>query len=221
MFLFAHLDHQNLIASLLDFHSNLINWLLLAAIVFWLIRNFIPPVIRKRQELINNELAMATKTRQEAESALAEQKQQIAQASKAAEQIVVEAKHTAKQMAEEIKLQTEKDMSEMLAKFELAAHNERQAAILEMRAVVSKAAIQLAEENLKAILSPSNKAKIANEFMDELGKLNQSNVDTDRSANKEKKVPTYKSAPIEAKVNGQRVDIQRGGKIKSTINEQN
>lgn len=218
MFLFAHVGHENIIASLLDFHSNFINWLLLVAIVYWLVRNFIPPVISKRQQSINNELAMAAKTRQDAELALAEQKRQIEQASKAAEQIVVEAKETAKQMSNDIKQQTEKDMSEMLTKFEMAAHNERQAAILEMRAVVSKAAVKLAEQNLNAILSPGNKAKIANEFMAELSKLNQSNLGTDSQTDGPE---TYQSAPIEAKVNHQRADLERSNKMSSTINEQN
>jgi F-type H+-transporting ATPase subunit b len=179
MYLFAEVGQENLIASLLDFHSNFINWLLLVGILFFLIRKFIPPVIAQRQLSINNELAAAAKTRQDAELALAEQKAQIEQASQAVEKIVVEARQTAKQMSEEVRKQTEQDTADLLKKFEMAAHNERQAAVLEMRNIVARAAITLAEENLQSALTADNKTKIAQEFMGELSRVNQTKLGTE------------------------------------------
>ena len=174
MYLFAEVGQENLIASLLDFRSNFINWVLLLAVLFFLIKKFVPPLIQQRQQSINNELAAAAKTRHDAERALAEQKEQIAKASQAAEKIVAEAKQVAKQMTEEVKKQTEQEASELLKKFETAAHNERQVAVMEMRKIVAKVAIKLAEENLQSGLTADNKLKLGQEFMGELSKLNQS-----------------------------------------------
>jgi len=180
MFLFAEVGQENLIASLLDFHSNFLNWLLLVAILFFLIKKYVPPVISQRQLSINSELAAAAKTRQEAEQALVDQKRQIEQASQAVEKIVIEARQTAKQMSEEVRKQTEQDTADLLKKFEMAAQNERQAAVLEMRHIVARAAIQLAEENLQSGLTADNKAKIAQEFMSELSRVNQTNLGTEQ-----------------------------------------
>ncbi len=179
MYLFAELGQENIITSLLDFHSNFINWLLLLVILFFLIRKFIPPLISQRQLSINNELAAAAKTRQDAERALAEQKLQIEQASQAAEKIVVEARQIAKQMSEEMRQQTVQERSDLLKKFDMAVHNERQAAVLEMRSIVARAAIKLAEENLRATLTANNKVNLGHEFMDELSKLSQTNLESE------------------------------------------
>jgi len=176
MYLFAEVGQENLIGSLLDFHSNFINWLILLVIVAVLIRKGIPPIISQRQLSINTELEAAAQTRQNAEQALAEQKKQIEQASEAADKIVLEAKQTASQMVQEIHKQTEQDKSDLLKKFELAVSNERQAAVLEMRNIVAKAAIKLTEESLPAILTDVTKTNIGQQFIGELSHFGQPNA---------------------------------------------
>jgi len=184
MFILAEVGQENIIASLLDFRSNMINWIILIVLIVWAIKKYVPAFISQRQQAINNELELAAKTRKEAEQTLAEQKQKIEQASREAEQIILEAKHAAKQMAEDLKQQTENDIADLRKKFELAAHNERQAAIVEMRNIVAKAAMQLAEENLRSTLTPNNKIKIAQEFMGELGKIGGANITNEMISNR-------------------------------------
>ena len=176
MFLFAEVGQENLIASLLDFRSNIINWILLVVLITWAIKKFVPAFISQRQEAINNEIELAVKTRQEAEQALTQQKQKIEEAAQEIEKIVLEAKHAAKQMAADLKQQTEKDTIDLVKKFELAAQNERQAAVMEMRNIVAKAAISLAKENLQANLTENSKAKLAQEFMGELSNMASSSM---------------------------------------------
>lgn len=180
MFIFAEVGHENIVAALLDFRSNFINWILLIVLIVWAIKKFVPSFIAQRQQKINSELDLAIKTRQEAQAALAEQKKKIEAAEHEAENIVKEAKQAAARMAEDLKRQTETDITELHKKFELAAHNEKQAAILEMRTIVAKAAIQLAQENLKSTLTEKNKTKIAHEFMGELSKIGSSNFDNEK-----------------------------------------
>ena len=124
-------------------------------------------------------MAAAAKTRQEAERALAEQKEQIAKASHAAEKIVVEARKVAKQMTDEVNKQTEQETADLLKKFDTAVHNERQAAVLEMRSIVARAAIKLAQENLQSGLTAENKTRLNQEFMDELSNLNQAALNSE------------------------------------------
>ena len=176
MFVFAEVSHENLVAALLDFRSNFINWILLVVLLIWAIKKFVPSFIAKRQQVINNELELAIKTRKEAELALAAQKEKIEKAAQDAEHIVLEAKQAATRMSEDLKQQTELDISELRKKFEMAAHNEKQAAVLEMRAIVAKAAIKLTEENLESNLTEKNKTKIAHEFMGELSKIGSSSM---------------------------------------------
>jgi len=182
MFLFAEVGHENIVAALLDFRSNLLNWILLIGLLIWAIKKYLPSFIAQRQQAINNELELAIKTRKEAELALAGQKEKIEKAEQEAEQIVLEAKQAAARMSEDLKQQTETDIAELRKKFEMAAHNEKQAAILEMRSIVAKAAIKLTEENLRSNLTEKNKTKIAHEFMGELSKIGSSSMN-DESVN--------------------------------------
>ncbi len=182
MFLFAEVGHENIVAALLDFRSNLLNWILLIGLLIWAIKKYLPSFIAQRQQSINNELELAIKTRKEAELALAGQKEKIEKAEQEAEQIVLEAKQAAARMSEDLKQQTETDIAELRKKFEMAAHNEKQAAILEMRSIVAKAAIKLTEENLRSNLTENNKTKIAHEFMGELSKIGSSSMN-DESVN--------------------------------------
>lgn len=93
MFILAEVGQENIIASLLDFRSNMVNWILLVILIVWAIKKYVPAFISQRQQAINNELELAANTRKEAEQALAQQKQKIEQATKEAEQIILEAKH--------------------------------------------------------------------------------------------------------------------------------
>ena len=55
------IGNENFLTSLLDFRSNLINWLLLLIIIIWAIKKYIPQLIAQRQDAINAELEMAAK----------------------------------------------------------------------------------------------------------------------------------------------------------------
>lgn len=184
MFIFAEIGQENLVSVLLDFKSNLINWILLIVLLVWAIKKFVPAFISQRQQAINDELQLAIKTRQDAEVALAEQKSKIDKAEHEAEKIVLEAKETAKRMSDDLKKQTEAEIADLHKKFDAALTNEKQSAISEMRSVVARAAVQLAEESLKSGLNEKSKTKIAHEFMGELSKIGSSNLENDSVKNR-------------------------------------
>ena len=55
-------------------------------------------------------------------------------------------------MAQDLKQQTENEIVDLGKKFELAVHNERQAAILEMRSIVAKAGIATGKRKFKILV---------------------------------------------------------------------
>jgi F-type H+-transporting ATPase subunit b len=171
VFLFANLEHSNWIAVLLAPQSNVINWLVLLVVLACLGAKYLPPTLQARKETIESELQAAAQAREQASKQLEEQKRKVAAADKEADQILVEAKQAAEQMRIEIEKQTESDVAELLKKFEMAMANERQLAISEMRAVAIRAAIKLAEENLRSAMTEEARAKLLTQFVEQLDSI--------------------------------------------------
>lgn len=169
LFLLAEVQHNELFAL---FENNLINWLLLAAFLGWVLGKNLPPAFKSREDSINSTLSAALKAREEAEALLQKQKTAVANAEKEAAQILEEAKNVAGQMQATMQAQTKKDIEEMLHKFETAVASERQLLINEMRAASVKAAIELTRQQLSAKTSSEVKANLLNQFMDQLESLN-------------------------------------------------
>ncbi len=158
MLFFAEVGDPSFLSLLLDFKSNLLNWLLLVALLGWLYTKYVPPILRARKEQIDADLKAATDAREAAAKALDEQKQKVAKSDLEAERIIVEAKEEAAQLRDHIGSQTDKDLAELLRKFEGQAANERRLAISQMRQIAVKAAITLAEENMTQAMTEEKEA---------------------------------------------------------------
>lgn len=171
MFILAELHSSNFLSILLSPESNIINWLILLVILFWLGSKTLPPAIAARKSAIDSELRAAGEAKEKALKQLEEQKQKVDKADKEAEQILVEAKQAAEQMRIEIDKQTDVDMASLLKKFESALANERQSAIAEMRAVAIRAAIKLTEESLSAAMTEEARAKLLTQFVEQLDNI--------------------------------------------------
>lgn len=169
MFLFAEVEHNQLFAM---FENNVINWVLLVVFFWWVMAKNLPPVFKARDESINATLAAAQKARTEAEALLEKQKAAVANAEKEAEQILVEAKTIAAEMQANLEAQTQRDIAEMLVKFESAVASERQLLVNELRQASVKAAIELTRGQLASQTSTEVKANLLNQFMEQLETLN-------------------------------------------------
>jgi F-type H+-transporting ATPase subunit b len=171
MFLFADADHSFL-SVLLDFKSNILNWLILVGFIAWLCAKYLPPVLASRKESIETSLKNAKVAKDEAQQFLAEQRTRVANAEKEAQKILEEARAAAEQMKIEIEKQTKKDVTDMLAKFEVAVENERRLAVNDMRAAVVRTAIDLVEAQLNESTSDALKGRLLNQFMEQLETVN-------------------------------------------------
>lgn len=172
MLFFAEVGDPSFLSLLLDFKSNLLNWLLLVALLGWLYTKYVPPILRARKEQIDADLKAATDAREAAAKALDEQKQKVAKSDLEAERIIVEAKEEAAQLRDHIGSQTDKDLAELLRKFEGQAANERRLAISQMRQIAVKAAITLAEENMTQAMTEEKRSKLLNQFIEQLDIIN-------------------------------------------------
>jgi F-type H+-transporting ATPase subunit b len=169
MFLFAEAETNALFAI---FENNVINWLLLVGFLCWVGAKVLPGVLKNREDAISNTLASALSAREESLKLLARQKEAVANAEKEAAEILSEAKQAASEMKANMEAQTQKDMDEMLTKFQAAVEGERQMLVNEMRHATVKAAVKLAEAQLRTQTTSEVKAQLLNQFMEQLGTLN-------------------------------------------------
>jgi F-type H+-transporting ATPase subunit b len=167
MFLFA-VEEGNLIGQLLDFRSNFINWVLLVILVWWMCQKFLPPLFESRKKQIDALITDAAEAKQAAAQLLIDNQRKTAEAEKAADAIVNEARQTAEQLRIKLEEQTKRDLEDLKKNFEAACANERQLAISEMRAIAVKTALQLVRTGLSKNLSDSAKAQLLTQFIEQL-----------------------------------------------------
>jgi F0F1-type ATP synthase membrane subunit b/b' len=172
MFFFAaEVEDPNIMSLLFDPKSNFINWLILVVLVVWACAKYLPPVFAARKQSIDDQITSAREAKESAAKVLAEHKIKIAEADKEIENIVLEAKQAAAQMQRQIEEQTKKDIEDLRHKFEVSAATEKQVAISEMRAIAIKAAVRVAEESLSGSLSEADKAKLLNQFVEQIDQI--------------------------------------------------
>ncbi len=172
MFFFAEVHHaSSFMDVVLDFQSNLVNWLILAGLVIWGWKKVIPSVVEKRARSINETIDAAEKSRAEAEEFLAAQKAKVENAEAEAAKIIDEAKVVAEQMKKEMQAQTERDIENLKQKFEAAIANERQVVVTETRKAAVKAAMQLSKSYLQSNVSEAEKKLLLNQFIEQLDSL--------------------------------------------------
>ncbi len=111
MFILATVEHGNALFEL--FSNNLINWLVLIALIAWLAQKQLPGLFAARKESIETTLKEASQARAEGQAFLEAQQKKIANAEKEAEKILVEAKEMAEQMRAQAAEQTKKEIADL------------------------------------------------------------------------------------------------------------
>ena len=122
MFFFAEVHHaSSFMDVVLDFQSNLVNWLILAGLVIWGWNKVIPSVVEKRARSINETIDAAEKSRAEAEEFLAAQKAKVENAE--AEAAKEEYLKTAANLVDESNVEALTDESRIAAGADIFAKN--------------------------------------------------------------------------------------------------
>ena len=169
MLFFATVEHGNALFELFD--NNVINWLLLVALLAWLASKQLPSLLAARKEGIETGLKEAAQARAEGAAFLEAQQAKIANAEKEAEMILVEAKQMAEQMRAQAEEQTKKELADFAAKVEQQIAGERQMAITQLRAAAAKAAVRLAEATLPAHITDATRDRLMSQFFQQLEEI--------------------------------------------------
>ncbi len=171
MFFFAVENVGGVEAFMQLFENNLINWLVLVAVLVYFWNKSVPPMFKSREEQINLALKEAALAKKQGEELLEEQKKLIANAEAEAKQILEDAKHLAQQLKEQMQMQAAKDASDLKSKIEQQINNERQLAITQLRQVTASASIRLTEKVLPALLDEKAKAHLVTQFVEQLDNI--------------------------------------------------
>ncbi len=150
------------------FANNLINWLLLVAILIYMWMKITPGLFESRKERIESSLKEAEKARLEGQEFLKAQQARIANAEEETKQILEDAKKLAQTMAEDIKKQTENEEKSLKERISQQIEAEQQLAITEMRSRAATVAVRLAEASLPGAISSSSKSRLHNQFIEQL-----------------------------------------------------
>src|SRR4030095_6358889 len=169
MLFFATVEHGNVLFELFD--NNVINWLLLVALLAWLAGKQLPGLFARRNEAIETTLGEAAQARAEGVAFLEAQQMKIANAEKEAEKILVEAKQMAEQMKAQADEQTKKELADFSRKIEQQIEGERRMAITQLRAAAAKAAVRLAEATLPAHMTDATRERLMGQFFQQLEEI--------------------------------------------------
>lgn len=155
------------------FQNNLINWLILVAVIVFFWQKYMPAFFSERRKRIQGSIDEAKRAHEEGKAFLAAQKERIANAEKEAEHILVEARDLAEKQKQQIAEQTKKDCADLEKKIQQQISGYRQTVITELRSQAAVAALRLAEIELPAALSDNAKQGLQERFVAQLGKLDQ------------------------------------------------
>ncbi|MBY0357125.1 MAG: hypothetical protein K2W82_03915 [Candidatus Obscuribacterales bacterium] len=150
------------------FENNLINWLLLVAILIYMWMRITPGLFASRKSRIEQTLAEAAEARKEGQAFLEEQRKKIENAEHEAESILVEAKRVASEMKQQIAEETRKESADLQERITHQIEGERRLAITELRSQAATAAVRLAEATLPGAMTDSARSRLLNEFVEQL-----------------------------------------------------
>ena len=150
------------------FENNLINWLILAAILVFMWNKYMPGIFEARRKKIEQSLDDAARARKEGNDFLLEQKQRIDNAAREAENILLEANQVAAQMKQQFTEETKKDAKALEQKIEQQIATHRQMVITELRSSAATVAVRLAEASLPGAITDKVKHGLQERFLNQL-----------------------------------------------------
>src|SRR5262245_12729875 len=120
-----HVGDPDLISTLLKWDNNVINWLILVALIIYGINKLVPPMLAARAKSIDEALASAKEAKAESAKFLQDQETALENLRKDAEKMKEEAKVVAEQQKAEMERQTAAEIAALEKKFEAAIENQR------------------------------------------------------------------------------------------------
>ena len=139
--------------------------------MFLLARYAFPPIraaLDRRQKAIEDSIDTAERTREEAQTLLAEYRERLKKARDQAEEIVTRARRTAEDQHREATEEARKRREELLEQTKRDIESETRRAINEIRAEVANLTVLAAEKVTRKTLTPDDQRRLVEEALGEL-----------------------------------------------------
>jgi len=165
-------------SALLSFDIGSYAWKIIIFTVFLIVLSkFVwPPILKglqSREEKQRSDLQSAEDAAKEAQTTLAEYKQQLAQAQKESQRIVDESRKQAQQVAAQLKAQAEADALALRERNAAEIQAAKEQAITEVYAQTAELATQIAAKILDKEISAADQQALVNQSLEEIGNLNR------------------------------------------------
>lgn len=144
------------------------NFLILAAVLGWLIAKSAPPFFRSRTAEIQRGILEATKMREDAEARAAQMETRMASLQSEIEHVRADSKAAMEREAARIRQETEQQMARVLARGEQEIEAQTKHAEKDLRAFSAQLAIQLAQQRIKARMSGDTQNALFDGFLKQL-----------------------------------------------------
>ena len=148
--------------------AQIVNFLILLAIVSWFGYKPIMKAMEERQNRIANDLKNAEDIREEALKVKKEYERQLAEARGEAQTIIDKANKTAKEAYEQMLAQAREEQENIFKTAKMQIEREKANALLEVRSEVVSLSMQLASKVVEKKIDAETDQKLINEFLDEI-----------------------------------------------------
>lgn len=159
-------------ADLYPHWSELILGALTFAVLFVFMKKWVFPrldqMLEERRQKIQGEMEKAESTRVEADTLLADYRQQLASAREESNRIIEEARKTASQLQRDIQVKAEEESQATVARAQDEIRAERDRVFQELRAQVGDIAVELAGRVVGESLDRSSHERLIDEYIDEV-----------------------------------------------------
>ncbi len=150
--------------------AQVLNFLILAAILRALAYQPVARLLKQRSDKIRDTIDKAEADKRAAEETLAQYKSQLADAQRRAQEIVDKAEITARQEREVLVAETKKEIDRMKQNAQLEIQNERNRAFEQMQKEIVSLSLAAAEKVVAKNLSSKENDKLVNDFIAGLNK---------------------------------------------------
>lgn len=127
----------------------------------------------EREKKIRDTLAEADAAKEEAQAALAEYQENLAEARKEAGEMIAKAKADAKAAGEELKRKNEAELSDMKQRATREIESAKQTALTELHAEASALAAAIAGKILEREISADDQQRLVDETLSEMGRMQE------------------------------------------------
>ena len=160
-------NHDNNALNLI-LQSNLFNFIIVLAVVIWLIRKVdVASLIAKKQAEIAESIKNAEDEKKVKQNYLAVTKNKVANADQEVTKIIKEGEHIARNISESISEDAGKQAEELGKKAVISVENQKQVISGEVMTKITSAAFYVAEEHIKQSIDERLHYKFIDDFINE------------------------------------------------------